>query len=103
MRKPLDRLKKRWKVKQNWEIGIILIVFAVTGSSTMYLYGFIKGWMDISAETPWWLRTIAFVFIALPLYNLLLIFWGILMGQGAFFLLFVRKFMSKIFPFLRKP
>lgn len=102
MKVPLEQLKKRWNVRHNWEIAIILIVFTLTGSSTVYLYGFIKTWIGLTPETFWGIKIIAFIFIALPIYNTLLILWGSLLGQGQFFIKFVRHFKERLFAFLRR-
>ena len=98
----LQKLKKRWNVRHNWEILIILLVFAITGTTTVYLYGFIKNWVGITPDTFFLLKIIAFIFLALPLYNVLLITWGKILGQSVFFQRFVRQFAERMLPFLRK-
>jgi hypothetical protein len=30
--------KERWKIKSNWQVFVILLVFAITGSSAAYLF-----------------------------------------------------------------
>ncbi len=102
MPKPLEKLKKRWNIQHNWEVFVILLVFALTGTSTVFLYRFIKNWVGITPDTFFLLKIIAFIFLALPLYNILLILWGKALGQGAFFQHFVRKFVQRMLPFLRK-
>ena len=102
MPKILEKLKKRWDVQHNWEILVILVVFALTGSSTVYFYGFIKEWIGILPETNFLVKSLAFLFLGLPVYNILLIIWGKIFGQGVFFQRFVREFTLKMFPFLRK-
>ena len=45
----------------------------------------IDGWVGLSEEDPLWLKVIVFIVITLPIYNLLLIIWGTLLGQYKFF------------------
>jgi len=97
-----EKLKKRWEIQHNWELVIILLVFALTGTSTIYLYDFIKNWIGITPETFFATKIIAFTFLALPLYNILLILWGKVLGKGIFFQRFAKQFLGKIFPFLQK-
>ncbi|PLX10870.1 MAG: hypothetical protein C0598_09525, partial [Marinilabiliales bacterium] len=33
----LEKLKSRWKVKSNWDVIIILIVFSLAGSTSLYI------------------------------------------------------------------
>ena len=33
----MNKLKKRWNVTTNWQLTIIFIVFAITGSTAAYL------------------------------------------------------------------
>ncbi len=102
MLEPLEKLKKRWNIQHNWKVLVILLVFALTGTSTVYIYSFIKSGIGITPDTFFGLKVISFIFLALPLYNVLLIFWGKIFGQGAFFQRFVSQFISRLFPFLRK-
>jgi len=102
MPKPLEKLKRRWNIQHNSEILVILLVFALTGTSTVYLYSFIKKWVGITPDTFFLFKLVAFILLALPLYNLLLILWGKALGQGAFFRRFVRQFVERMLPFLRK-
>ncbi len=102
MPKPLEKLKRRWNIQHNREILVILLVFALTGTSTVYLYSFIKKWVGITPDTFFLFKLVAFIFLALPLYNILLILWGKALGQGVFFHRFVRQFVERMLPFLRK-
>lgn len=48
----LGKLKQRWNIKSNFQVIIILVVFAITGSTTVYLKKMIFDWAGINAETP---------------------------------------------------
>ena len=46
-----EKLKKRWGIKSNFQTVIILIVFAITGSATVYFKKLIFGLIGISEFT----------------------------------------------------
>lgn len=92
----LDKLKKRYDVKSNFQLLVIFIVFAVTGSSTLYVRKGIFYLLGITNETNLLLRIILYVLIILPVYNLLLLIVGFLFGQFKFFWEFEKKFISRI-------
>lgn len=93
-----NKLKKRWNVDTDREVLVILLVFALTGSTMVYVYGFIKNWLGFSDATSFVLKFLAFVFIGFPLYNVLLVLWGMALGQGPFF----KRFVMNLFRYFRK-
>ena len=92
----IDRLKKRWGISSNWQVIIILWVFTITGSTSVYIakpvIEFLGITKDLGGFVYWFLR----ILIIFPLYQILLISYGWLFGQFAFFWNFVKKFMLKI-------
>jgi hypothetical protein len=90
MNKLIDILRKRWGVTSAFQVVIILIVFAVTGFSTLYVHRFIDHLLGIGKEDPFWLKALVFIVIILPLYTVLLYIWGFLVGQRKFFTTFIK-------------
>ena len=90
------KLEKKWVVKQRWEIIRIFIVFAITGSSSLFIgRPFIK-FIGITKENLnifvyWFLYSI----IALIFYQILLVTFGYLLGQGKFFWEFEKKMLRR--------
>ena len=70
----------------------ILLVFAITGTTVVYLKRFIKP-MFIE---HWWFD-LAYYILILPFYNLLLLVYGFIFGQGRYFLNFEKRFFSRLF------
>ncbi|RZJ28893.1 MAG: diacylglyceryl transferase, partial [Flavobacterium sp.] len=51
----MPNFKTRWGIKSNLQLAIIIVVFAVTGSSAAYLSKPILAWFGVSkAEVSGW-------------------------------------------------
>lgn len=98
MNKIFDALKERWGLDSFWQVLVVLIVFAVTGMSVLYVRQFAFELLGIGEQTPFWLKTMAWLVVVLPSYQVLLLFFGFLFGQFDFVWRFekrsVRKLMS---------
>lgn len=98
-----EKLKKRWGIYNNFQIIIILIVFACTGFSTLYIEEMIVEALDFPEKLTWWMRLLSFLFLTMPLYNLILLIIGFIFGQFRFFWNFEKKFFGRIIkPFRKK-
>ena len=95
------RLKNRWGVKNDRAVILILLGFGLTGSLSVKLINVVENWVGITAESPFWVKLLSFVILVLPVYNLLLIIIGSLLGQHAFFKKFIIKFFKRLL-FLQK-
>lgn len=98
----IDKLKARWGITSTFQVILILIVFSCTGFSVLYVEEIIVEALNIPKELSWWMRAIVFVFLTLPLYNLLLLLWGFVFGQFRFFLNFEKKFFGRIFKIFKR-
>tara|TARA_B100000989_G_C19495410_1_gene451767 strand:+ start:699 stop:986 length:288 start_codon:yes stop_codon:yes gene_type:complete len=90
-------MKKFFKVQSNFQLFIILIVFAITGSLSLYFSEFILNFLNVNQNNMnnffyWTLR----ILILFPVYQFLLIFIGTLFGQFSYFWEFEKKFLRKI-------
>jgi len=95
-----NNIKKHWGVSSNFQVIIILVVFSVTGFSTMYSHKFINYILGINTQTDFWIKAIVFILIILPLWSLLFFLWGTLLGQKQFVVKFLQtkiKLLSLIF------
>lgn len=92
-----DKLKKRWNVNTGWDVLIILVVFACTGFSILYIKRILFDLAGISAETTEaWIRWVANILIILPLYQVVLLCWGYVFGKFSFFWEFEKRMFSRI-------
>ncbi len=97
-----EKLKRRWNIESNTQVVTILVVFAVTGSTTVYLKKLFFGLVGITPETDWLIRIPVYILSVLIIYNILLLIVGFVFGQFRFFWEFEKKFFSRFVP-RRKP
>lgn len=93
-------LENRWGIKGWWQITIICVVFAITGTSSMFLGRFLMSALGITPETNAWIRLPVKLVMVFFVYQLLLVWIGFLFGQFEFFWNFEKKMWSRI---LRRP
>ncbi|MEO9850710.1 MAG: DUF6787 family protein [Reichenbachiella sp.] len=86
----LESLKKRWKLASVGQVIIVLIVFACTGLTILFLKKPLFGLIGASADNQTLLTILYYIFI-LPIYNIILLIYGFLFGQFAFFWEFEKK------------
>ncbi|WP_372757654.1 DUF6787 family protein [Mariniflexile sp.] len=93
----MKKLKERWGIEKDWQIIMILIVFAVTGSTASYIGKPILSFFQISTENlgvlAYWVVRILLLFV---MYQFLLVFFGWLFGQHKFFWNFEKKMLRRI-------
>ncbi|NNE02429.1 MAG: diacylglyceryl transferase [Eudoraea sp.] len=98
----MEKLKKRWGISSNFQILIILIVFAVTGSSSVYVAKPLLAWVGLQesafSEAWWggWLYWSLRILIIFPIYQVLLVAIGALFGQFKFFWGFEKKMLQRL-------
>lgn len=93
----MKKLKERWGIDSNFQLAIIFVVFAVTGSSAAKLAEPITHFIGIHQETThgliyWPVR----IFIIFPVYQVLLVLFGWLFGQFEFFWNFEKKMLNRL-------
>lgn len=84
------------------QVVLILIVFACTGFTVAYIMKPVLHWMFAPQEVPWWAKGTYYLLI-LPIYNLLLLFYGFIFGLFNFFWAFEKKFFRRLFTTFKKP
>lgn len=92
----IKKMKKRWGVKSMGGLLLILFIFAITGISVLYVRKFAFGWLGLNAQTPMWLEVLAWIAIVFPSYQLLLLFYGLILGQFEFVWNFEKKSLLRI-------
>jgi len=91
----IERFKERWDIKSNFQLAVILVVFSVTGSSALYVRKGAFYILGITDSTELWLKTILYILIIFPAYNIMLLLVGFLFGQFKFAWEFEKKMMSR--------
>jgi len=82
----MEKLKQRWGITHNYQLVIIFIVFAVTGSCSAYLSKPILTWLGITKNSiSLWAYYPLYILLIFPVYQVLLVFFGFISGQFKFF------------------
>ena len=93
----MRKLKERWGIDSNWQLFLILVVFAITGSTAAKLASPLCAILGITQDNShwafYWTARILFIF---PIYQVLLVFFGWVFGQFNFFWAFEKKMLSRL-------
>jgi len=93
----MKKLKDRWGIDSNWQLFIIFLVFAITGSSAAKLASPVCEIVGISQENSHWSIYWAFrILLIFPIYQVLLVSFGWIFGQFEFFWAFEKKMLHRI-------
>ncbi|MEN1785781.1 MAG: DUF6787 family protein [Bacteroidota bacterium] len=91
------KLEHKWIVKYRWEMIAIFIVFAITGSVSARLAAPILDVIGLSQDSiSGWIYWPIRIIIILPIYQILLVFFGWMLGQFRFFWDFEKKMLSRL-------
>lgn len=85
----------RWGVKPG-RVLIILLVFACTGFTVLFLKKPVVSFFSGDGEQPL-LFTVLYYILILPIYNVFLLIYGAIFGQFNFFWAFEKRFFSRLF------
>jgi hypothetical protein len=78
-------LKERWKFDSISQVGLILLTFTLTGTTVLLLKKWLFFAVDYTDQTPILLKITTYVFFIFPAYQILILVYGFLLGQGKFF------------------
>lgn len=89
------KLKERWEVKNNFEFVMILLAFSLAGSSITFVRPPIFHALGIDKIDSLWLVVPLYIIILMPVYQVLLLTYGTLVGQFKFFWNFEKKMLRR--------
>ncbi|MBL7473471.1 DUF6787 family protein [Robertkochia sediminum] len=93
----MKKLKERWGIDSNFQLVVILVVFAITGSTATKLASPVTDYIGMDpATTSGWIYWPVRIFLIFPIYQVLLVFFGWLFGQFAFFWNFEKKMLNRM-------
>lgn len=94
------RLQAKWQLKSIWQLILVLIVFACTGMTVLWLKGPIFDFLGIDMGKGGFWKTALYLLLVLPIYQAFLLVYGFVFGQFNFFWEKEKQFlrrMSRIF------
>ena len=92
----VQKLQDRWQLKSGWQVLLVLLTFACTGFSVLFLKEPFYALAGITEATPLWWRSLYYCLTVLPAYQVILLGYGFLFGQFCFFWNFEKKFFGRI-------
>ena len=90
-------LKDKWNLKSNFQLVIILIVFAITGSGSLYISKPLMEFLSISSENMdiYLYRILRFIIVTV-VYQFVLLLVAFVFGQFNWFWNFEKKILKKM-------
>ena len=93
----MNKLKEKWGIKSNFQIIIILIVFAITGSLSLVVSDPLLNFIGLNKESmSAWLFIPLRLLIVFPIYQILILLIGAFFGQFKFFWAFEKKMLYRM-------
>ncbi|MDX1461669.1 MAG: DUF6787 family protein [Marinirhabdus sp.] len=92
----MKKLKERWNISSNWQLFVILVVFAMTGSTSAKFAGPLTEAIGLTKEAGWYVYWPVRILIIFPVYQVLLVTFGWLFGEYAFFWNFEKKMLKSM-------
>lgn len=93
----MEKIRSFFKVESNYQLFIINLVFAITGTSSLFVADYILNMLLVTQENYdnsfYWITRIILI---LPIYQILLIIFGILFGEFSYFWRMEKKTLNKI-------
>ena len=93
----MEKIRSFFKVESNYQLFIINLVFAITGTSSLFVADYILDMLLVTQENyDNYLYWITRIILILPIYQILLIIFGILFGEFSYFWRMEKKTLNKI-------
>lgn len=89
-----EKLKYKWKLTGT-QLVIVLLVFACTGTTVLLLKHPVLNLLIPGGYNEWW-HSVVYYILILPIYNIVLLFYGFLFGQFSFFWEFEKRMFSRL-------
>jgi hypothetical protein len=96
----IRKLQARWKVNSTLQVMLILLVFACTGVTVLLIKRPLFNYWFGDSPLPT-TASIVYYILILPIYNIILLFYGFVLGQFKFFWAFEKRFFKRIISFFQ--
>lgn len=92
----VERLKQRWKLESIFQVVMVMVVFACTGFTVLFIKKPVLHFL-VGEKGDSTLASAIYYLLILPLYNVILLAYGFVFGQFRFFWEFEKRFFNRIF------
>ncbi len=90
-----EKLKNKWGITNNFQFWLIFFIFAITGSSTLFVKRPVFALLGIDSSTSLWVVIPVYLITITPAYFVILMFYGTIFGQFKFFWEFEKKMFRR--------
>lgn len=91
----IKKLKNKWGITSNFQFWLIFIIFAIAGSSTLFVKRPVFDFLGIDSSTSLWIVIPVYIVTITPAYFIILLFYGTIFGQFKFFWEFEKKMLRR--------
>jgi hypothetical protein len=82
----LQRLQTKWKLESLFQVVMVLVVFACTGFTILFVKNPILDFFGVErGGERSFINTVLYLILVLPLYQIFLLIYGFIFGQFKFF------------------
>lgn len=96
------KLGDRWGVSSTKDLVLILLVFSLTGLTSLWFRGALKSVFGITEFTPWYGKVLYSIFVIVPIYYIFILIYAYILGQFHFFYGRVAKMFKRIGSMFKK-
>lgn len=98
-----QRLKDKWGITSEFQFWLIMVIFSLAGSGTVWIRKPIFAYLGVGPETPFFLKFLLWLAVFFPSYQVMLMFWGTILGQFHFVWWFEKKILRRFGFFRNSP
>ncbi len=90
------KLMEKWGIRSELRFWVIMVVFPMAGSSTVWIRKPVFAALGVGPETNFLLKFLLWLAVIFPSYQLMLMFWGTLLGEFRFVWWFEKKMLRRM-------
>jgi len=81
----LIKMKEKWGLANIWQVIVVMIVFSLTGITAVAIRRWLFKAIGMPDDATWYFKTVVWLILITPTYQILLVAYGALFGQFRFF------------------
>ncbi len=90
----VNKLQKRWGLNSTLDVWVVLFIFSITGSSTVFIRKPVFHFFELE-QSAFWIKTLVYIAVIFPSYQIMFLFWGFVLRQWDFVWSFEKKILSR--------
>jgi formyltetrahydrofolate-dependent phosphoribosylglycinamide formyltransferase len=88
-------LQRKWGINGT-QFWVIFVAFGLTGITTAFITRYVTNWIGLSVESYWLWKVLVRIIMLLFGYQVLLLSYGAILGQWAFFWKYEKRLLQKL-------